>query len=121
MREDHTVMAQQMIGMYLIPPHQLEAVDIARAQFQIAVIVLRSYNHQHRLIDLQRVQSLLKLLGLRFLQIERTDDYQFAIRKLRRQRRPQSTQQFLPWERVVVAARNGAMHRAAMSPKGRPD
>src|SRR5215471_13569132 len=117
MRKDHALMTQQMVGMHFIPPDKFQPVDIACAQFQIPVVVLCSFNHQYRLIHLERVQSLLKFLGLGFLQIERIHDDQFAIRELCRQCRTQGTQQFLAREGVVIATRNRAMHRATMPPQ----
>src|SRR3974390_1180655 len=67
MREDHSVMPQQVIWMHFIPAHQLEPVDIARAQLQIAVVVLGGLYNENRLLYFQRVKRLLEFLSLRFL------------------------------------------------------
>src|SRR5579863_2032914 len=59
LREDHAVVAQQMIRMHLAPAHQFQPVDIARAQCEVAILVLGFLDDQNRLVDFQRVQQLL--------------------------------------------------------------
>jgi len=58
LRENHAVIAQQVIRMHLVAPQQLEPLNIARAQSQILILVLRLFDNQNRLIDLQRIQRL---------------------------------------------------------------
>src|SRR4051812_6266849 len=121
MRKDHAIMAQQVIRMHFVPPHQFKPVDIARAQLQIAVVVLRRFDHQHRLVHLQGYERLLEFLRLGFLQIECIHHDQFAIGKLRGQRRPQRAQQLLARERVVIRPWHRTMHRITMPPQWRTD
>src|SRR5581483_3970755 len=121
MREDHAVMPQQVIGMNFIAPHQLKPIDISGAQFQVAIVMLRSFDNQHRLLDFQRVERFLELFGLRFLEVERVDDGQFAVGKLRSQGRTQSAQKLFLGEGVIVRPRHRTVHRVAMPPQWGPD
>src|SRR5271157_644193 len=121
MRENHAVIPQQVIGMHLVAAHQLEPLNIAGTQGQIAVLVFRFFHDQHRRIHFQRVERLAEFLGLRFLQVERIHHNDLALGKLGGQRRAQRAQQFLARESVVVGSRRRTMHRRAVPPQGRTD
>ena len=56
--------------MHLVAAHQLNSVEIAGAELQVAVLNLGSLHQQRRLFNLQRIQRLAKFLGLRGLQFE---------------------------------------------------
>ena len=81
--------------MHFVAADQFEPLNIARAQSQIAVLVLRLFDDQHRRIDFQRVQRLAEFFGLRLFHVERVHHDQLAVGQLRRQRRAQRAQQLL--------------------------
>src|SRR5579863_4521654 len=121
MREDHRVVPQQVVGMHVISPHQFEPVNVARAQFQVAILMLRRFHDQHRRSHFQRIERLAKFLGLWLFHVERIHHDQLPVGKFRRQRRTQGAQQFLTRECVVVRTRYRTMHRRAVPPQWRPN
>src|SRR5215469_4397470 len=60
-------------------------------------------------------------LRLRLFHIEGVDHDQLAVSELGRQRRAQGAQQLLAREGVIVGARLGSMHGAAVPPQRRTD
>src|SRR6202522_1681391 len=110
-----------MIGMNVVARNQLKPVDIARAEFEIAITGVRRFYKQHRLVDLERIERRAELLSLCILHFEGIHDDQLAIGKLRRQCRAQRTQQLLARECVVVGPRNRAMDGGAVPPEWRTD
>src|SRR5580693_2759028 len=121
LRENHTIVSQQVIRMNFIPRNQLQSVDIARAQLQIAVRRVRRFHNQHRLLNFERVQRSSERLRLCILQLERIHHRQLPIGKLSRQRGTQRAQKLLARERVVIRPRRRTMHGSAVPPQWRPD
>src|ERR1035437_3982821 len=121
LRENRPVIPQQVIRMHLVAAYQLKPLDVAGAQCQVVILVLRLFDNQHRLIDLQQVQRLAELLGLGLFHVERIHHDQLAVRQFRSQRRAQRAHQLLAREGVVVRPWLRTMHRRAMPPQGRPD
>src|ERR1700721_2745705 len=57
MRENHTIVAQQVIRMHLVAAYQLQPLNVASAQSQIAILVLRFFADRTFLTPFQRVKS----------------------------------------------------------------
>src|SRR5438309_2631400 len=121
LREDHMVIAQQVIRMNHVALYQFRPGNIARAQLEVAVSVFRDFYQQRRLFDLQLVERLAECLRLHFFHVERIHDRELAIGKLRSQRRAQRAQQLLSREGVVVRARLRSVNRSTVPPQGRTD
>src|ERR1700722_2129611 len=121
LRKNRAVVTQQMVRVNFVAMHQLDSVEIARAQRQITISMARDLDQQRRGFHLQRVQSLAELLGLGLFHIKRVAHDHLAVGKLRSQRRTQRAQHFLARENVIVGARLRSMHRAAMPPQRRAD
>src|ERR1700732_2273021 len=46
LRENHAVITQQMIWMHFVASYQFQSLNVARAQSQVAVFVLRLFDNQ---------------------------------------------------------------------------
>src|SRR5208283_5290322 len=119
MRENHAIVAQQMIRMNLVTRDQLEPLNVSRTQLEVAIRRVRSFYEQHGRFDFQGFQGRPELFGFDFFHIKRIDDGELAIGKFRRQRRAQRAQKLFARESVVVGAGLRSVHRAAMAPKRR--
>src|SRR6185369_1383702 len=105
------------IRMNFAAANQLDPIQVARAQFKIAVAF--RVHQERRTVDLQRIERFAERLRLRFLHIERIHDDQLAIGKLRRQRRTQRPQDFLAGKRVLIRVWLRSMNGTAMAPQRR--
>src|SRR5580700_1758073 len=121
MRKNHAVVLQQVIGMHFGAAHQFEPVNIARAQFQVAILVFRGLDDQNCLVDFESAEGFAEFLGLRFLHVEGINDDQFSVGQLRGQCRAQRAQQLFARESVVIGTRLRTMHGVAMPPQRRAD
>src|SRR3954463_15520704 len=102
--------------------HQLHTFQVARAQLEVAIAVLRALLHQQCVLrEIQLLEQLAESAGLRFLQVEALDHGQLAIGKLSGERRAQRAQQLLLGELVVVAARLRPVNGATVAPQWRTD
>src|SRR5690349_8328851 len=70
MGKDHSIVPQQVIRMNFIATNNLETVNVACAQLEITILLLRRLDDQNRRVDLERIQSLAEFLRLRLFQIE---------------------------------------------------
>src|SRR6266550_9540824 len=67
LRENRPIIAQQVKRMNFVPGDQLNALEIARTEFKIAVAVFRHLDEEDSLVDVQLVEGLTEPLALRFL------------------------------------------------------
>ena len=94
--------------------HHHHAFEIARAQFEIAVLV--RLDQQNLLRGFELRQRLREVFGLVIRQLKRRNDLQLAIAQFRRKSRAQRAQLHLARQLVAVIARHRSVDRTAMPP-----
>ncbi len=104
--------------MHLVAADYFHACEVARAQFEILILI--RFDHQNLLRRFELLQRLREAFGLVIGEREARYDLQIAVAQFHGERRAQCAQLHLARQPVAVVAGHRSVDRAAMPPDGAP-